>query len=100
MNESRVRELPFRKIPHQSELYLAYLERLPDVLGFYRWPATLDSLSQAARALAQTEFPRSALASILERQNRAYGNDSSTERNIEELRRPDCVAVLTGRWCW
>ena len=93
-----VEDIPFRNIPHQSLLYLNYLDFSPDVLRFYQDAPTLENLECAAKnILANPQVPREEIASILRRQNEGFGSDSETMRNIDSLEEPDCFAVLTGQ---
>lgn len=95
---TKVEDIPFRSIPHQSSLFLNYLDFSPDALRFYRNAPTLENLEHAAKdILANLQFPRAEIASILRRQNESFGSDSETMRNIDSLEEPNCVAVLTGQ---
>ncbi len=95
---SAIRDIPFYCIPHQSSLFLNYLALFPLALRFYRHPPTINGLLQAARGeLANLQFPRKTIASILRRQNEGYGTDSKTLHHIKELEEPDSVAILTGQ---
>jgi bacillithiol synthase len=93
-----VEDLPFRKIPHQSSLFLNYLDFSPDALRFYQNAPTMENLGRAAKdILANLQYPRAEITSILRRQNGSFGSDSETMRNIDSLEEPDCLAVLTGQ---
>jgi bacillithiol synthase len=93
-----IRAIPFRAIPHQSNLFLRYLDLSPEALAFYQRPATIDNLVQAAGVdLSGRQFHRSQIASILRRQNLKYGADTLANKYIEELQHSDCVAILTGQ---
>lgn len=95
---AKIQDIPFRSIPHQSSLFLNYIDFAPEALRFYRSAPTMDNLVQTANALAANlEFPRSEIASILRRQNESFGCDPATMRNIDSLEKPDCIAVLTGQ---
>jgi bacillithiol biosynthesis cysteine-adding enzyme BshC len=95
---STVKDIPFHNIPHQSKLFLSYLDLSPAALGFYQYPPTMESLEHSARDIpANLQFPREVMASILRRQNKAFGSDSETLHHIDELEKPDSVAVLTGQ---
>jgi len=98
MHMPTVRDIPFRSIPHQSKLFLSYLDLSPIALRFYQHAPTIESLERAARSqLAGLQLPRKEIASILRRQNEGYGGDPETLHQIGELEKPDCVAVLTGQ---
>jgi len=93
-----VQEIPFRCIPHQSALFLSYLEFSPAALQFYQHAPTLENLERAARAFsAERPVRRTDLASILRRQNESFGCDATTRQNIDTLEKDGCVAILTGQ---
>ena len=89
--------IPFKNLPRQSTLFLKYLDQDPAVTRFYPTPPTLDSLTAAASTLAASKFPRREMAAILRRQNRLFGADTAVFRQIDELEKPDSVAVVTGQ---
>jgi bacillithiol biosynthesis cysteine-adding enzyme BshC len=90
--------VPFRKIPHQSRLFLDYLDHSPAALSFYSTPASFANLEREARgALAAFPIPRREIAAVLKRQNDRFGGDAQTEAHIADLERQDSVAVVTGQ---
>lgn len=94
----KVQDIPFRDIPRQSELFLSYLDACPPALRFYSKAPTLENLgSLQSDLLAYPQFPRSEIVSVLRRQNESYACEPETMRHINELEKPDCVAVLTGQ---
>jgi bacillithiol biosynthesis cysteine-adding enzyme BshC len=95
---SKIHDVPFREIPHQSKLFLDYLDFSLDALRFYNQPPTMDSLVEfARRGFADVEFSRKEISFLLRRQNEAFGADPPAIRNAEELKNPDSVAILTGQ---
>jgi bacillithiol biosynthesis cysteine-adding enzyme BshC len=95
---SKVQDIPFRSIPHQSALFLNYLDLSPAALRFYQQAPTVESLERAARnSLGDFNFPRKEVASILRQQNESYDGDSDTLHQIDELEKPDSVAIVTGQ---
>jgi bacillithiol synthase len=95
---AKVQDIPFRSIPHQSSLFLSYIDFAPAALRFYRGAPTLENLTRTAKDLvANRQFPRSEIVSILRRQNESFGIDAETARNIDCLERSDCAAILTGQ---
>jgi len=93
-----VQDIPFRDIPHQSALFLSYLDCLPQALRFYPHSPNIESMVRLARdGIAGRPFPRKEMASILVRQNENFGSDTETLRQAGELEKPDSVAVLTGQ---
>jgi len=93
-----VQDIPFRDIPRQSELFLSYLDSCPSALRFYSKAPALENICRLQYGLlADMRFTRSEIVSILRRQNESYACESETLRHINELEKPDCVAVLTGQ---
>jgi bacillithiol synthase len=91
-------EVPFRDLPHQSKLFLSYLEGAPAALAFYRHPPELESLMQAARiAAAEPGAPREEMARILVHQNESFGAGQETLENAQALAAGDAVAIVTGQ---
>jgi bacillithiol synthase len=90
--------LPFRSMPHQSNLFLSYLDLSPQALAFYQHAARIDEIERVAHdALGWRQPHRGQVASILQRQNLQYGADATVLARIEDFRDPGCVAVLTGQ---
>jgi bacillithiol synthase len=93
-----VQEIPFRSIPHQSALFLDYVDFSPSALRFYQSAPTIENLERMARDnSAELTFPRTEIARILRRQNERFGCDSKTLHHIDELEKPGCVAIVTGQ---
>jgi bacillithiol synthase len=93
-----VPDIPFRRIPHQSELFLSYLDSSALALRFYQHAPTIENIEQMARSsLANLNFHRNELASILRRQNESFGCGAETLSRIGELEKADCVAIVTGQ---
>lgn len=94
-----VRSLPFADIPGQSQLFLDFL-KAPKALGEF-YPSAVDALEELKKripeVLAAHAVDRNALSDVLAEQNRAFGSTGATLENIERLRSPDCVAVVTGQ---
>lgn len=95
----RAESLPFEKVPGQSRLFLEYLKN-PETLKRY-YPNALRSRADiAARArdvLDNYKADREALCDALAATNRNFNAGAATMANIELLRRPDTVAVVTGQ---
>lgn len=93
-----IQDIPFRDLPRQSALFLSYLDLAPAALRYYPQAPTLANLETfAAGGLAGLSFPRKAVASILRRQNAQYGHDLSVLQQIDNLEKPDSVAIVTGQ---
>jgi bacillithiol biosynthesis cysteine-adding enzyme BshC len=75
-----------------------YVDFAPPALRFYPCAPTMENLERFARhGLADVRFPRKEIAEILRRQNEQFGSNSRILVEIEELAKPDSVAVLTGQ---
>jgi bacillithiol biosynthesis cysteine-adding enzyme BshC len=92
-----IQDIPFRKIPRQSVLFLNYLDLSPDALRFYQHAPTLKDLENAANDLKKLRFPRTEMVSILHRQNQSFGCSPRTLDQISELEHSDCIAIVTGQ---
>lgn len=95
----RVETLPFERIPHQTRLFLDYLQDPIALRRFYpsavRFHHELSSRVQEVLAAHTTD--RRALCEALYKMNAAWGAGEETLANIELLRDPDCLAVVSGQ---
>ncbi len=91
--------LPFSDIPHQSRLFIDYQNDPVALRDLY--PNAIathtDISSRIPDVLANYVADRGAVCDVLEEANRAAGAGEPTMRNIELLRDPDCVAVVSGQ---
>jgi bacillithiol biosynthesis cysteine-adding enzyme BshC len=93
-----IKDIPYRSLPNQPELFLRYLDLSPEIMRFYRHAPVAASLGNELRDSALGRpLRRAALAAILRRQNKSYGCGPVTLHGIDELEKEDCVAVLTGQ---
>lgn len=89
--------IPFSDIPHTSHLFLDFLANSPKLKNFYPRTAFFREWITAEPArVSYDDARRSAVAGILERQNRAFGSSAKTLQNLERLRR-GAYAVVTGQ---
>ena len=87
--------LPYTQIPHTSRLFLDFVSDFPKVQQFYPVsPASSDW--QKTLTVGYDDRRRARVASILERQNRAWGASDKTIANIARLR-SGASAALTGQ---
>ncbi|MBV8856043.1 MAG: bacillithiol biosynthesis BshC, partial [Acidobacteria bacterium] len=95
----RVERLPFRRVPHQSRLFLEYLEDPASLRRFYPEAVRFhyELSARRARVLASHKADRVAVADALAESNRRWGASGQTFANIERLRSNDSVAVVTGQ---
>lgn len=95
----RVESLPFSEIPGQSKLFLDFIADPAALARFYPTGVTThsDVALRIPDVLAGFKVDRERLADALKAQNILFGAGSLTLENIELLRRPGTVAVLTGQ---
>lgn len=94
----RFQDIPFRRIPGHSPLFLDYVDLSPAAERFYATPPVKPKLEIFARKQSSKKyFPRKEMALILERQNALYGAGAALEEQVSDLARPDSVAVVTGQ---
>lgn len=95
----RVSRLPFSEIPHQSRLFIEFQSDPTSLKRFYpnvsASPAGIKSYIPTVLANYHTD--RSKLADALIEINSKIGAGTKTFDNIERLRDPDTVAVVTGQ---
>ena len=95
----RVESLPFTAIPHQSRLFLDYLSDPVSLRKYY--PNAVPSVDElkgfAPDLLAKYKADRGVLCDALAEINDNVGASDATFENIEWLRKPDTVAVVTGQ---
>src|ERR1041385_7301808 len=89
--------LPFRQIPHTTQLFMEYLDSTLKVRQFY--PRSAKFLEWAKDEGKHVQYPadrRARMSDILERQNAAWGASGKTLENIQSFRR-GALALVTGQ---
>src|SRR4051794_15939995 len=74
--------IPFAAVPHSTPLFLDYISHSAKVLPFYPHKPILEDVERFAREIIFPQDRRTAVASILERQNRAFGSSASAMNSI------------------
>jgi bacillithiol biosynthesis cysteine-adding enzyme BshC len=90
------RALASHKLPHQSKLFLEYINNFSRVQAFYAHPPTMSSVKRLAR---QLEFPRERrgeVSAVLRAQNTAFGAGAAALENIDRLEK-GAVAIVSGQ---
>ena len=90
------RALPFRQLPHQSKLFIQFLDDFPSVKQFYGHPPTIQAVKKATRSLDYPRERRAEVAKILGEQNAAYGAGEATRKNLERFSK-GAAAVVSGQ---
>jgi bacillithiol biosynthesis cysteine-adding enzyme BshC len=90
------RALPFSRLPHQSRLFLAYLEDFESVKAFYAHSPGMESMKDAARRIEYPEERRKIVGDVLRRQNIAFGASSAVMENLTKLEK-GAIAIVTGQ---
>ncbi|HEY2547937.1 MAG TPA: bacillithiol biosynthesis cysteine-adding enzyme BshC, partial [Candidatus Acidoferrum sp.] len=90
------RALPFRQLPHQSKLFLQFLDNFPSVKQFYGHPPTIHEAKKAAKSLDYPRERRAQVAAILQEQNAALGAGEATRENLDKFAN-GAVAVVSGQ---
>jgi len=90
------RSLPFRQLPHQPKLFLAFLDNFPSVKKFYPHPPTIAEAKKATKSLEYPLERRAEVTQVLREQNAAFGAGEATRRNLDRLAK-GAVAVVSGQ---
>ena len=90
------RALTFRQIPHQSKLFLDYLDHFERVKAFYAHPPAMQAVTRASRKLNYPGERRAEVSRLLREQNAALEAGAETQSNLDRLER-GAVAVVTGQ---
>ena len=90
------RALPFRQLPHQSKLFIQFLDDFPSVKQFYGHPPTIQAVKKATRSLDYPRERRAEVAKILGEQNAAFGAGEATRKNLERFLK-GAAAVVSGQ---
>lgn len=95
----RVETLSFERVPQQTRLFLDYLRDPLTLRQFY--PSAVrfhhELPARAGEVLAAHKTDREALCNALTTMNKRWGAGAETLANIERLRAPDCLAVVSGQ---
>jgi bacillithiol biosynthesis cysteine-adding enzyme BshC len=95
----RVETLPFDKVPHQSRLFLDYLQDPQELRKFY--PSAVrfhhELPQRIPEVLSAYRVERDRVCDTLLALNERWGAGPATLDNIKLLRDPDCIAVVSGQ---
>src|SRR5579859_1145010 len=89
--------LRFSQLPHQNRLFVDYLENFSRVAEFYPTPP-IDAKAICERS-RRPDYPaerRTAMAEILEPQNRGFGSTPEVLKNIQRFR-DGAAAIVSGQ---
>jgi bacillithiol biosynthesis cysteine-adding enzyme BshC len=90
------RALASHKLPHQSKLFLEYLNNFSKVKTFYAHEPKMPSVTAVARKLDFPKERRSAVAATLRVQNSAFGAGPAVFENVDRLEK-GAVAIVSGQ---
>lgn len=88
--------LPFREIPHTTELFAAFLDDFRRVSSYYAHPPTAEGILDAAREVRLDAETRQGVVEVLREQNARLGAGEETKRNLDRLANR-AVAIVTGQ---
>jgi bacillithiol biosynthesis cysteine-adding enzyme BshC len=95
----RIETLPFERVPHMTRLFLDYLKDPVALRNFY--PAAVryhqDLPQRIPDVLAAHQVDRNRVADALAAMNKRWGAGQETLDNIELLRDPETIAVVSGQ---
>jgi bacillithiol biosynthesis cysteine-adding enzyme BshC len=92
----RCHPIPYGRLPHQSKLFLRYVEDFPQVSSYYAHPPKLQTIVHLAKTLKFPVERSKAVAAALREHNAAFGSGAATGQNLERLQK-GAVAIVTGQ---
>jgi bacillithiol biosynthesis cysteine-adding enzyme BshC len=84
------------ELPNATALYTTFLTDFPRVSEFYAHPPDLNGAQRSAGEVLLADSVRRGVVDVLRNQNRVFGGDEQTLRNLDRLR-DGAVAVVTGQ---
>ena len=90
------RALPSHRLPHQSKLFLDYLDNFRHVASFYPHPPEMDAVRRVSGELNYPGERRKEVADILRAQNIGFGAGPATLENLNRLEK-GAVAIVSGQ---
>ena len=90
------RALASHRLPHQSKLFLDYVDKFPRVQAFYAHAPKMAAVTRVARELKFPDDRRKEVAAILREQNVRFGGGPAAMENLARLER-GAVAIVSGQ---
>jgi bacillithiol biosynthesis cysteine-adding enzyme BshC len=98
MTKLQTEFLSFQDVPGSTQLFLDFLYQFDRVKPFYApVEPRLEALIEFAPVIREQTYPRDRLVEVLLDQNRRFGSGPETLAQIEQLRDPATVAIVTGQ---
>src|SRR5260370_10498918 len=92
--------IPFRRLPHQPQLFVRLIDDYSSVKQFYAHPPTMDAVKEVASSLGYPAERRREVARILREQNSAFGAIAAAMGNLEKVHRGPVAAVRCRPGGW
>lgn len=88
--------IPFRELPHTTELFATFLEDFDRVSHYYAHPPTGQGILNASREIRLDPQTRAGVVEVLREQNQHLGAGDETKRNLNRLAN-GAIAIVTGQ---
>jgi bacillithiol biosynthesis cysteine-adding enzyme BshC len=88
--------ISFREIPDTTKLFSSFLDDFQQVASYYAHPPTDAGIDAAVCEIQLDAAARGVLVEVLREQNRRFGADAATEKNIDRLA-AGAVVIVTGQ---
>lgn len=88
--------IPFREIPHTSELFSAFLDDFDRVSSYYAHPPTVRGVVDAVREVRLDPETRRGVVEVLREQNARFGAGNDAKTNLDRLA-AGALAIVTGQ---
>lgn len=88
--------LPFREVPHTTELFSTFLEAFDRVASYYSHPPNAQGILDSAREVRLDAETRRGVMEILREQNARFGAGEDVKASLDRLA-AGAVAIVTGQ---
>ncbi len=92
----RIQKFPYSSIPQCSSIDVAYVEGVPALRPFYKYPPDLQSFAEVIKDKGKAEVNREALVEVLLDQYQKYTPSEAALSNINSLRNETTFTVVTA----
>ncbi len=92
----QIKKINYTDVPLFSARDKAYIEEIPALKPFYKYPVTLESFLQVITDKKKDNTDRQTLVSVLQRQHEGLDAPKVVLKNIEKLKQENAFTIITA----